>query len=129
MESILLSDVNMKILDKFLCCDNHFNLLININKKIKNNFINNPDFIKYENEKNKNYIKNLKVDYNYYKSRFYHLRNSINIVMNTNIYLYSNNNLLTEENNFDTDTYSIPSDDDINFDDETDFSDEINFSD
>jgi hypothetical protein len=120
MESILLSDVNMKILDKFLCCDNHFNLLININKKIKNNFINNPDFIKYENEKNKNYIKNLKVDYNYYKSRFYHLRNSINIVMNTNIYLYSNNNLLTEENNFsDTDTYSIPSDD------ETDFSDDF----
>tara|TARA_Y100001963_G_scaffold160174_1_gene268610 strand:- start:2485 stop:2868 length:384 start_codon:yes stop_codon:yes gene_type:complete len=127
MESILLSDVNMKILDKFLCCDNHFNLLININKKIKNNFINNPDFIKYENEKNKNLLKIYIRKTDYYKSRFFHLRNSINIAMNQNIYLFDNDDLLTEENNFDTetetDTYSFPSDD------ENDLSEEINLSD
>tara|TARA_B100001094_G_scaffold312135_1_gene348508 strand:- start:508 stop:879 length:372 start_codon:yes stop_codon:yes gene_type:complete len=117
MENILLSDVNMNILNNCLCCGKHFNLLININKKIKNNFLNNKKFIECENEKNKNVIKILQKDCEYFKSRFYHLRNSINIAMNQNFYLFSENNNLTDENNWsDTDeTESLNSEDELNY--------------
>ncbi len=106
MSIFLDSDLNIMILNYLICCDKHFNIFLNCNKSIKNNFLNNPLYYKLESMKNFNLFLHYKSNMYYYKNKFYHLKNSLANAMNQNIYLFGDENSTDSdsEDNFETES-------------------------
>ena len=92
MEQLLLNqDLNIIILENFTCCYNDFNKILNISKKIKNNLKNHKKFINIQNNLNYNMMEYYKYNYHYYKEKFNHIYNSLNITLTQNNILFNEN--------------------------------------